>query len=145
MRTRVATAYDLCCEDTRNNNEPVIVEIKTSKHRTNAFYEQSAPNAFICIGDDTRIPYSYHNVDMLQLQMTCVLAKRTAESERAPRGALLRVGACGRVWHYPMPRDGLGERMCAELEKKKEDTTYKARKSSKRKANTHASSSGSRK
>ena len=133
MQARVATAYDLRCEDTRNGNETVIVEIKTSKHRTNAFYEQPVPGAFICIGDDTRLPYSYHNVDMMQLQMTCALAKRTVECEHALRGALLRVGACGRVWHYPMPRDELGERMLAELARKKEDAAYKARRPTKRK------------
>lgn len=106
VRMRVGTAIDLLCEDTTRTGELIAIEVKTSRHSDKAFYEEKLAARHIDTGNDRDAPalaVSYQHIDLMQLFITCILLQRTLNAKKLPRGALLRVGARGVVWHYRVP------------------------------------------
>jgi hypothetical protein len=118
MRMRVATAIDLVCQD-MVSKERIMVEIKTTRHTSRAFYEQRSPsNVPMKLLRKPDVPFSFCNIDLLQVMLTRALAERY--ELKFDRAVLIRVGGGGIVWRYQVPRAwidaGHPKSMCAALE-----------------------------
>lgn len=111
---KIATAVDIICRDT-NNNDLIIIELKTSKHTSDDYYTFSHPNYYYDMfraprsfpDTEGKIPLSMKNDDLLQTLLTYVIIK-----ERygiiPDKAILIRLGG-DKIWIYEL------EEWCYEI------------------------------